>query len=431
MLRREFELLRKAPDFRALFLASATSGLGTYLALIALIVDVYDRTHSGTWVGALLIVEFLPVLVIGLALGPLVDRLPRRTLMVASDVVRLGVFVALPFAPNALTIVLLAAVAGFATGFFRPAVYAGLPNLVDDRDLPQANGLLLAVDSLTWLVGPLAGGAILAVGGPDPNYLANAATFLVSGVLLLRISAARLGERAGPPEGGHFGELREGFRVVLSSRPLLTVLVAWSIVMLGNGYVNVSEVILVKDVMNGGNFGLGFLMAMAGLGLLLGSLLGGAWVERRRMAEAYGTSLVLMALGAGLTAISPTVWVAVAFVTAFGLGNGVASVCNPVLIQRGAPDAVRGRAFTVIMSVNAGVLGVAMATAGPITDAIGARWVWGLAAGTYALAAGAGLVLAGPIRAPAHVEIAPVTLMAGGAPQGPPSMPAPDRVEPM
>ena len=59
--RRQYELLRRAPEYRALFLASATSGLGTYLALIALIVDVYDRTGSGTWVGALLIAEFLPM----------------------------------------------------------------------------------------------------------------------------------------------------------------------------------------------------------------------------------------------------------------------------------------------------------------------------------------------------------------------------------
>ena len=418
--RRQYELLRKAPEYRALFLASATSGLGTYLALIALIVDVYDRTSSGAWVAALLIVEFLPILVIGLALGPLVDRLPRRSLMVGADLVRLGVFVVLPFAPSALGVVVLAGVAGFATGFFRPAVYAGLPNLVDDDDLPQANGLLLAVDSLMWLLGPIAGGAILAVSGPDPNYFVNAATFLASALLLLRIPARKLQQHVAA-EGSHLGELREGFRVVRSSRALLTVLIAWSIVMIGNGHINVSEVVLVKDAMNGGDFGLGILMGAAGLGLLLGSLLGGAWVERRRMAEAYGTSLGLMALGAGLTAIAPNVWVASVLVAAFGLGNGVASVCNPVLVQRGAPDAVRGRAFTVIMSVNAAVLGLSMAIAGPFTDAVGPRWVWGFCGAVYAVAAAVGLVLARPIRGPDRVEVAPVTVMAGGAPQaGPP-----------
>ena len=415
-LRRQYELLRRARDFRLLFFASATSGLGTYLAIIALIVDVYDRTQSGAWVSALLIVEFLPILVIGLALGPLVDRLPRRSLMVGSDLVRLGVFLALPFATSALQIVVLAGIAGFATGFFRPAVYAGLPNLVEDRDLPQANSLLLAVDSLMWLLGPIIGGAILAASGPDPNYVVNAVTFLASALLLLRISASRLQQHVGG-EGGHLTELRQGFRAVRASRALLTVLVAWSIVMIGNGSMNVSEVVLVKDALGGGDFGLGLLMGAAGLGLMIGSLIGGAWVERRPMAEAYATAIAVMAIGAGLTAVSPTVWVALAFIAACGLGNGVASVCNPVLVQRGAPDEIRGRVFTVIISVNSAVLGLAMAAAGPLTDAIGPRWVWGLTAGAYALAAAVGLVLARPVRGPERVEVTPVTVMAGGAPQ--------------
>ena len=62
-------------------------------------------------------------------------------------------------------------------------------------------------------------------------------------------------------------------------------------------------------------------------------------------------------------------------------GNGAAVVCNALLVQRGAPDELRGRAFTVIMSSNYALLGVGMAAAGPLTDAFGARWVWGGASG--------------------------------------------------
>lgn len=414
---RQYEVLGRAPSFRALFLGTLASGIGTYLAVIALIVDVYDRTESGAWVAALLIVEFLPVLVIGLLLGPLVDRLPRRSLMIGSDLLRAGVFAALPFAPNALAIVVLAGVAGFATGFFRPAVYAGMPNLVEEGDLPRANALLQAIENLTWMLGPLAGGAILSVAGPDVNYAVNAATFLVSVAFLARIPARRLQASVGSTEG-HFRDLREGFRVVRSSRALVTVLVVWTIVMVGNGHMNVSEVVLVKEALGGGDFGLGLLMAASGLGLVVGSLAGGAWIERRRMAEAYSASIALMALGAGLTAISPNVWVAVGFLIAFGIGNGVAGVCNPVLVQRGARDEVRGRAFTVIMSVNAAVLGLAMAGAGPFTDAVGPRWVWAFTAGAYAIAAAAAIVLARPIQAPQTVEgVVPVTVVPGGAPQ--------------
>ena len=66
-------LVRRSPSFGLLFLATAGSSIGTYLAAIALTVDVYDRTGSGVWVAALLIADFLPIVLIGLLLGPLVD----------------------------------------------------------------------------------------------------------------------------------------------------------------------------------------------------------------------------------------------------------------------------------------------------------------------------------------------------------------------
>ncbi|MBA3347804.1 MAG: MFS transporter, partial [Actinobacteria bacterium] len=87
-----FDLLRRAPDYRRLFLVTLASGAGTFLAAIALTVDVFDRTGSGTWVSALLIAEFLPAIVIGFALGPLVDRWSRRRLLIGSDLARLAVF---------------------------------------------------------------------------------------------------------------------------------------------------------------------------------------------------------------------------------------------------------------------------------------------------------------------------------------------------
>lgn len=416
LFRRQSDVLRRAPDFRALFLATLASGFGTYLAVVALIVEVKDRTDSGAWVAALLIVEFLPVLVIGLLLGPLVDRLPRRTLMIGSDLLRFAVFVALPFATSALMIVVLAGIAGFATAFFRPAVYAGMPNLVEESDLPQANSLLQAIDNMTWMLGPLVGGAILTVSNPDVNYLVNAATFLVSAALLVRIQPRLLQVAVGASEG-HFRDLAEGFRVVRTSRALVTVLVAWTVVMVANGGVNVSGVFLAKDALGAGDFGFGLLMGSSGLGLMLGSLLGGAWIERQTMSTAYGGAIALMAVGIGLAAVAPSIWVALVFIAALGLGNGLAGVCNPVLVQRGAPDHVRGRAFTVIMSVNAAALGLAMAGAGPMTDAVGARWVFGASAIATAVAAAVAWALARDIPAPQVVEgVEPVFVAPAGIP---------------
>src|ERR671931_2941988 len=92
LTRRQLELLEREASFRRLFLATISSGAGTWLALVALEVDVFVRTGSSPWVAALLIADLLPTFAIGVLVGPLIDRLPRRGLMIAADVVRFGVF---------------------------------------------------------------------------------------------------------------------------------------------------------------------------------------------------------------------------------------------------------------------------------------------------------------------------------------------------
>ena len=384
-------LLERAAGYRLLFLATLASSIGSWLALVALVIDISDRTGDARWVSALLIADFAPIVVIGLVAAPLVDRISRRGILVASDLARAAVFCLLPFADSALALVLLALAVGVATSLFRPAVYAGLPNLVSDRDLPQANGLLQTADNLTWAVGALAGGALVAASGPDAAYWFNAVTFLVSAFLILRIRADLQEERA--PSEGHFRDLVAGFRLAVRSRPLFTVLVAWSIVMLANAAVNVAEVFLARDVFEAGDFGYGFLVAATAVGLVAGSLVGGGMIDRWGMRVPYSLAIALMGFGLAAAAASPTVWVAGAFVVVSGVGNGAAVVCNAVLVQRGAPDRLRGRAFTVVMSTGYAVLGLGMVAAGPITNVYGARAAWGGAAVLCAVAAVLGFVL--------------------------------------
>jgi len=214
----------RLPGFRNLFFATLGSSVGTLLAAVALAIDVQDRTNSGLWVGAVLVVEFLPTIVVGLLLGPLLDRLERRSLMIAADAVRVGVFVALPFAPDAATVVGLALVAGLATGFFRPAVYAGVPNLVTAEELPRANALLQTVENASWAVGPLIGGGLTAIAGPSASYGINAASFVVSIALLVRIPPHMLQSQRALSRG-HWRDLADGFGAALHSPSMRAVLV--------------------------------------------------------------------------------------------------------------------------------------------------------------------------------------------------------------
>jgi MFS family permease len=415
---RQLDLIRRAREFRLLFLAAVGSGLGTRLAVMALMVDIWDRTHSGKWVAALLVADFVPIIVIGLLLGSVVDRFSRRKLMIASDLVRCAVFVALPFTTSAVTVVALAGLAGFATGFFRPALYAGLPNLVDDDELANANGIFQAAENITWMLGPLLGGILLSFSTPDVAYWFNAVTFLVSALLIARVAERKL-QTAKALSEGHWRDIAEGFRLAARSRALLTVLVGWSLAMLAIGNSDVAEVELAKVAFGAGNFGLGLLMAASGLGLVLGSL-GAAWATARwGTAVAYGGSIALMSLGLGATAVVPNVWAAAIFVAGFGLGNGIAVVANSLLVQRGAPDHLRGRAFTLAMSLTYSALFIGMLAGGFLSDAYGARWTWGVAAIVSGVAAVAAYALARgipgqPDRVAAEPE--PLPIVSAAAP---------------
>jgi len=406
---RQEDLLRRVRPVRLLFLAAFGSGFGTWLAFVALNLDVWGRTHSGKWIAALLLADFVPAIAIGLLAGPLVDRLSRRRVMVAADLVRFAVFLILPFAGSATQIVVLAGVAGFATGFFRPAVYASLPNLVEDSELPRAQGMLQAADALTTVIGPLAGGILVAATSPDWAYVVNAITFLWSAFLILRIPA-RLLQAAQAVTEGHLHDIAAGLKVIVRSRALLTVLIAWNVAMVGNAGVNVGEVVLAKVSFDAGDFGYGLLLASAGLGLVVGSLSVGAWIEHRELASVYGAGFGLLALGVGAAAMSPNVWIAAACVIVSGVGNGIAVVCNALFVQRGAPDVMRGRVFTVLMSSNYLILGLGMVAAGPLLDEFGARWVWGVSA---VLVATAGIVGYGMARGIRNVRVVETERVAG------------------
>ena len=371
---RRLGLLHRSPSFGLLFVATAGSSVGTYVAATALTLDIWERTHSGKWIAALLIADFLPIVVIGMLLGPLVDRLSRRRLMITSDLGRFGVFAALPFVDSPAGIVVLAGFAGVATGFFRPAAYAGLPNLVSDDELANANSLLQTVENGAWMVGPLIGAAMVGLWSPHVPYVVNAVTFLISAALVSRIRESQLRSEESLTQG-HWRDVADGIRLVLTAKPLRTVLVVWNIVAIATASLNVAEVVFATDVLGAGDIGFGALVAASGLGLVLGSYLAAPALAKVGLRRHYAGSIALMAVGLGGAAGSPSIWFAVPFVVGSSAGNGAAIVCNQLLVQKGAPDRYRGRVLTTIMSSNFAVLGLAMAGAGVLTDVVGARWV--------------------------------------------------------
>jgi MFS family permease len=187
--------------------------------------------------------------------------------------------------------------------------------------------------------------------------------------------------------------VREGIALVLHVPQLRTVLLVWNVVIVGNAAVNVAEVVFAQKSLGAGSTGFGVLVAASGVGLTLGSFATPVVMGTLGLHRLYVLSIVLMAVGWGCAAAAPALWVAVPLVVAATIGNGMAIVCNQVLIQRGAPDRLRGRAIAVLMSSTYATMAVAMGVAGVLVNVLGGRAVWGLAGAVYLAGAVVALVL--------------------------------------
>ena len=380
--------------FRLLFTATLGSAIGTYATTIALTGDIEGRTDSTWWVALLFLVTFMPKIFVGLFVGPLIDRLSRKTLIVGSDLVRLAVFALLPFADHVGTMILLAAGAGIADSFFRPAVFAGAPNLVREEELDAATTLLQGTEWVAAAVGPLIAGVLVSLSDAHVVYWMNAATFLFSAVLLLRIPGRLLQSEQGISRG-HWSDLREGF-TAFRSTALRVALYGFGLTIIASGLVNVSEIFLAtRSLGSSRGFGYGLLWTGSGVGLVAGSIVTGFLLERHNVLNIYALAFIPLTVGILGAATAPNIWIAATSMTVTGFGNGLTFPMTILIVQRYTSDRLRGRAFTVIISLQTAFLGLAQAGSAPLTEAVGARWTYVVAA---AFTAGSALVVTALLR---------------------------------
>ena len=176
--RRHHRSALRYPDFRWLLSALAVSQIGDWLYNLALVVLVYDRTHSALWAGVTTAARVVPVVVLGPLGGVLADRFDRRRIMIMCDLARMGLMVLLAaVAAFQLPIVLAPVIAAAATAAaapYVPCVAAVTPHVVEDADLPGANAARSAVTGAGIVLGPALGGVLLLLGSPASAFALNA-----------------------------------------------------------------------------------------------------------------------------------------------------------------------------------------------------------------------------------------------------------------
>src|SRR4051794_2803954 len=179
MRKNSLDLLRDR-SLRHFFTAWGASSIGSGAGYVALLFAVQQRFGAGWAVGAVLLAQFAPAMLFGVALGRQVDRRSRRRCALVADGLGAAAFIALAFAGPLALVVALSAVAGFGTAIAGPAHMALLPRLAGGSRLSPATALYGMIDEAGYFVGPLLAAAVLVAGGSAVLLLANAASFVVS-----------------------------------------------------------------------------------------------------------------------------------------------------------------------------------------------------------------------------------------------------------
>lgn len=369
--------------FLQLWIGQGVSFVGDAVSTVALVILIVQITGSASAVGGALVARLLPTLASPLV-GVLADRLDRRAVLVAADVVRAALTVGLVFVRDLVALYALIFLMGVARTFFNPTIRAAFPSVVGGGDLTRANALIGGTFSVSVAIGPALGGVLVAAVGINAALLLDAATYLISAAFLSRIPLPR---PQGDEDGNFYRELRDGFGYLARAPLTLGIVVGALLTVLTINATVPAEAFLAKETFGTGDAGYGLLVSFWGGGMVLGSALIAAWGDRLNMVLVYFLGILVSALALAATGLSPTFALALVALTAAGLANGIDNVTTDTILQKRVPEAFLGRVFSVRFLSHSTGEAIAYPVGGLVVDAVGPRSAY--------LLAGAGTLVAG------------------------------------
>ena len=368
----------KQRTFLTLWIGQTLSRVGDFVYEIALAWWVLKKTGSAETMSLVLIFALTPAILFALLGGVAVDRFSRPKLMLASDVLRgcVALAVALLARADILEVwhVLLASlIFGFLDAFFQPAYAALVPQLVPEADLTSANALTGLSLNLGRVVGPSLGALIFNWLGPTWAFGLNSASFFISSAFLVPLLFAAIPVPERSEKTPIWQDLRAGLAAV-TSRPWLWVtilVVAFTNITLSGPY-SVAMPFLVSDFMHADVNTLGLIYAAFPLGYVFGGLWLGRYARIRRRGLVNFLGLALAALMLTLYGLHLPLWGLLVVALVNGIALEACQLAWISLLQEKIPNEELGRVFSfdslgsfVLLPVGLGVTGWATQTFGP------------------------------------------------------------------
>jgi MFS family permease len=394
-------LLRHNPNFRRLWLAQIVSEVGDWFYILSIYTLLLQLTgHAGSVAWAL-VLQVLPQTFVGPTAGVVNDRLRRKYVMIAADIGRFGVVLAMLFVRSRSMVwlvypLLLAETCMVA--FFEPARSAVIPNIAAEDEVLVANTLSSATWSVNLMIGAAVGGVVAALFGRDTVFVLNALSFLTSAFLISGMRFAEPHAESAAPlrprDLVDYSPVLEGIRYIRRHPTLLPAVFAKA----GELMVGPSWVIFTVmgarefavhgrgvDAAGGAMLGMSILLGGRGLGAMVGPVVAARWAGRSDHRLRLGILFGYLTIAAGYAVLgaSRSVWMAAACAMLAHAGGSTVWVFSTTLLQFHTEDRFRGRVFSADLGLGSLTFAVTAFLAGRFLDAgISARTV---ATGTGAL----------------------------------------------
>ena len=357
-------LVRGNRNFRRLWLAQIVSEIGDWFYTLSIYTLLLQLTGHASSVALALVLQVLPQTLVGPTAGVVNDRLRRKHVMIAADLVRVVVVLAMLLVRSRSMVwvvypLLLAET--IMAAFFEPARSSVIPNIAAKGEVLIANTLSSATWSVNLLIGASVGGVVAAFFGRDAVFILNALSFLASAVLLAGMRFAEPHAEAAAPlrprDLVDFSPVLEGIRYIRNQRTLLpTVFAKAGELMIGPSWVIFTVMGAHEfavhwrnvDAARGAMLGMSILLGGRGLGALVGPLISARWAGRsdRRLQLGILFGYLTIAVGYGTLGFSRTVWMAAACAMLAHMGGSTVWVFSTTLLQLHTDDRFRGRVFS-------------------------------------------------------------------------------------
>jgi MFS family permease len=395
-------LVQRNRNFRRLWLAQIVSEIGDWFYTLAIYTLLLQLTgHAGS-VALALVLQVLPQTLVGPTAGVVNDRLRRKRVMIAADLIRFGIVLCMLLVRSRsmvwLVYPLLVAETVMAA-FFEPARNAVIPNIADSEEVLVANTLSSATWSVNLLIGASIGGVVAAFFGRDAVFILNALSFLASAVLISGMRFSEPHAEAAAPLKAHdlvdFSPVLEGIHYIRSHPTLLpTVFAKAGELMIGPSWViftvmGASEFAIHRRGMDQAGqamLGMSILIAGRALGALVGPLIAARWAGYSDRRLRFGMLFGYLAVAVGYVEVGATrsVWLASLGALVAHAGGSTVWVFSTTLLQLHAEDQFRGRVFSADLGLGSLSVAVTAYLAGVVLD---------LGFSAHKVAAGTGVVM--------------------------------------